>query len=174
MLDAQIGLGVEGLAFAQEFGEASRGIGVLHEGPRRRVGGDPLEQQLRGGVQPNHNALAHVAPVLLAGHHAAAGGDDEGMPAGDLVEHRGFEGPEAGFAVAGKDLANRPLGHLFHGGVGIDEAIAQGLGQGLAQGAFARAHHPHQIEVQTFEPLGQGTIAGRGHGWGRQSGSFRF
>ena len=115
-----------------------------------------------------------MAPVLLAGHHAAAGGDDEGMPAGDLVEHRGLEGPEAGFTVAGKDLANRPLGRLLHGAVGIDEAIAQGLGQGLAQGAFARAHHSHQIEVQTFKPLGQGAIAGRGHGCGRRGCSFCF
>ena len=96
------------------------------------------------------------------------------MPAGDLVEHRGFEGPKAGFAVAGKNLPNRSLGRLLHGGVGIDEAIAQGLGQGLAQGAFARAHHPHQIEVQTFEPLGQGTIAGRGHGCGRRGCRFLF
>ena len=117
-----------------------------------------------------------MAPVPGPGDHAAAGGHHQGMPVGDRIEHGGFQVAEAGFAVAGEDLRDGAAGRLGDDAVGVDEAIAQGFGQGATHRALAGPHHADQIEVETLQPLGQLACrgGGRSHGSDRRHFRLRF
>ena len=77
------------------------------------------------------------------------------MPGGDLVQNGRFQGAEPRLALAGKQLGDRPAGHLFQAGVGIEEAVTQGLGQGPAHGTFAAPHHADQIEIHPLQAPAQ-------------------
>ena len=170
--DVQIGLGVEGAALLEQLGQAGGRIGAGQQGPRRGIGPKALQQELAWGIEPDHDPLVQLAPVFWAGHHATAGGHHQGMPGGDLVQNRRFQGPEPRLALAGEQLGDRLAGHLFHAGVGIEEAVAQGLGQGPAHGAFAAAHHADQIEVHPLQAPAQ--LQGRiGSGAGTWAGGGR-
>ena len=84
-----------------------------------------------------------LPPVGRLGDDTAAGGHNQGMPGGDLVEHGRFQRAKTAFPVAGKNLRNGATSHLFEAGVGIDEAVVQRFREVPAHAAFAAAHHPH-------------------------------
>ena len=63
-------------------------------------------------------------PVLLLGHHTAAGGHHQGVALADGAEHLAF-GTEARFAIALKDLRDAAAGGLLDHGIGIDKAVAK-------------------------------------------------
>ena len=97
-----------------------------------------------------------MSPPPPSGHH-------QGVPSGQLIQHGGFHGPELLFASLGEDRGDRATRRLLKGGVGVEEAIPQGSGQRLAHGAFAGAHHAHEIEVEALQSEGQISASVRWH-----------
>ena len=85
------------------------------------------------------------------------------MPAGDLPQHRRLQIAESRLAHLVKQFWNRAARHPLHAGVGIEKAIAQGCGQGPTDGALARAHHSHQVEIQALQSPRQVAVGGVGH-----------
>jgi hypothetical protein len=164
LLDPQVGLPVEGLALAQQLSEAGGGVDGLQQGPRRGIAAQSLQQQRFGRIQPHHHPLAHVTPVFRPCYDPSAGGHHQRVPAGDLAQHRRFQVAKPSFPVAGKNFRDGAAGHLFDRVIGIEEAVAQGLGQGAAHRTLAGSHHPDQIEVEALKPLGQGLMGGMGGG----------
>ena len=67
------------------------------------------------------------APIGRLGDDTAAGGHNQGMPGGDLVEHGRFQGAKPALPFAGKNLRNGATSHLLEAGVGVDEAVVQRL-----------------------------------------------
>jgi hypothetical protein len=128
LLHLQVGLAVERLPLGQEFAQAGAGIVGLEQGPGGGIGLEPLQQQRCRRIQPHHHALAHVSPVFRPCHHPAAGGHHQGMPAGDLAQHRRFQLPKPNLSVAGEDVWDGAARHLLEGVVGVEEAVAQRFG----------------------------------------------
>jgi len=77
------------------------------------------------------------------------------VPGCDLTDHGGFEFAKPRLALLGEDLRDRPTGHRLDGGVRIDEAVTQRLGQRSPDGTLAGPHHAHQVEVEAFEAAAQ-------------------
>src|SRR5262249_24012171 len=95
------------------------------------------------------------------GEGPAAGRDDDVARCQLLHQNRTLDGAEIGFAVARKNVGDRQVLARLDQLVDVDGAPFQTAGQRPADGGFAGAHEPDQIDLVRLhqETTAEGTLS---------------
>ncbi len=137
------------IALRHQLDDPLARVGDPQQGPvdASDIARDALEHLLGGGDQAEDaSAGAEGAHVGGIEHHPAAGRDDEAAPAGELGRHLALELAERLLSPGGEDVGDRPV-PLLDQLVGVDELVAEVVGQQPADRRLAGPHEPGEHHV---------------------------
>jgi len=145
--DKDAGLTIGGAAFGVEFGDGGLRIGRFEQGAMVLVA-DAFPDGVGRGPQAHDEGVGtEVFEVGGIADEAAAGGDDEFVPGGEIGDDGAFVGAEAGFAFGGEDFGDGLSHALGDEVVCVDKLEAQLLGNDASDGGFADTHEPDQGQI---------------------------
>ena len=133
-------LAIERLALGEQALQGGAPVALLQQRAAPVARGAVVQVFHRAVQVDDGAALAQCAPVLLAQHHAAAGGEHDAVTLGEFVDHRDLAVTEAGLALYVEDPGDLCARTILDDVIRIEEGATERVSEVPADRGLAGTH----------------------------------